>query len=74
MKKIRKSSDFIAGFLKIGTNGKGEVVINLDKDRTGHIIFSPAQASALAMVLRRKANEAVEELETKQPHEGAGEG
>lgn len=50
------SFDKIQGFLEIGTKD-GEVVINLDKDRTGHIKFSPSQARNLAAILLTKANE-----------------
>lgn len=46
------------GELQIGINELGEVVINLDKDRTGHIVFSPDQARNLARVLQEKATEA----------------
>lgn len=53
----------MSGFLEVGTNGKGEVVINHpdltpDADGVGHIVFSPAEARDLAMLLLRKANEA----------------
>jgi hypothetical protein len=56
------------GFLVVGTNGKGEVVINHpdlkpDENGVGHIVFSPAQAHALATLLRNKAGEAQEESE-----------
>ena len=47
-----------AGYLEVGTNGRGEVVINLDHDRTGHVVFSPEQARALAHLLLKKAIEA----------------
>lgn len=54
--------DKIAGYLEIGTNDKGEVVINHsdlkpDADGVGHIAFSPQQARALAAMLNRKAAE-----------------
>ena len=41
------------GTLEVGTNDKGEVVINLPKDITGHIVFSVGQARELALVLYR---------------------
>jgi hypothetical protein len=46
------------GHLLVGTDGAGQVVINLDHDRTGHIVFSPAQARSLAELMARKADEA----------------
>lgn len=46
------------GSLMVGTNGNGEVVVNLDQDRTGHIIYSPAQARQFASLLCKKADEA----------------
>jgi len=53
-------ADKIEGYLEIGTNDRGEVVLNLDRDRNGvgHIVFSPSQARGLADALNRKANEA----------------
>ena len=59
-------SDKIAGYLEVGTNGAGEVVINhpaLDTDENGHghIVFSPNQARSLAATLEAKANEAERE-------------
>lgn len=50
--------DKVEGHLEIGTNERREVVINLDRDRTGHIVFSPNQARGLAESLLRKAAEA----------------
>jgi len=47
-----------AGHLEVGTNEEHEVVVNLDHDRTGHIVFSPSQARQLAAVLTKKAAEA----------------
>lgn len=55
-----------SGFLEVGINKLGEVVINLDHDRTGHITFSPTQARMLADVLVRKAAAA----EQVAPREG----
>jgi hypothetical protein len=47
-----------AGYLMVGIDPyRGEVVINLDHDRTGHITFSPSQARQLASLLNRKADE-----------------
>lgn len=53
-------ADKIEGYLMVGTNEQGEVVVNLDRDRTGHIVFSPAQARTLAALLLKKAAEAVD--------------
>ena len=53
------------GFLEVGTNGKGEIVVNLDQDRTGHIIFSPEQAKHLANLLFEKAQDAIKETRLK---------
>lgn len=44
--------------LQIGTNDTHEVVVNLPRDMTGHIIFSPDQARSLADTLLKKAAEA----------------
>jgi hypothetical protein len=51
----------------VGTNGKGEVVVNhpnLDVDAAGcgHIVFSPEQALSLAELLRQSAAKADSEL------------
>lgn len=50
--------DHVEGYLEVGINETGEVVINLDHDRTGHINFSPRQARTLAALLNKKACEA----------------
>lgn len=49
------------GELHVGANDKGEVVINLPCDMTGHIVFSPSQARHLAVVLIRQAAAAANE-------------
>lgn len=46
--------------LEVGTNDRGEVVINHpdlqpDKDGVGHIVFSPDQARYLARLLMKQA-------------------
>ncbi len=56
-----------AGDLEVGTNGKGEVVVNHpdlhpDENGVGHIVFSPRQARGLARILNKKAREADKEL------------
>lgn len=51
-------SDNGSGVLEVGTNDKHEVVINLPRDMTGHIVFSVEQADALARTLSSKAREA----------------
>jgi hypothetical protein len=61
-------ADVILGYLEVGTNGGGEVVINHpdlkpDKDGVGHIVFSPDQARRLAVLLQGKADEAEKESE-----------
>lgn len=53
------------GFLMVGHNENGEVVINLDHDRTGHFVFTPWEARYLGRLLLHKADRA--ELETLQP-------
>lgn len=55
-----------SGILEVGTNGKGEVIVNHpdlkpDKDGVGHIIFSPNQATDFAALLIIKAAEAAAE-------------
>lgn len=44
------------GHLEVGCKD-GTVVVNLDRTRTGHLVFSPAEAEGLAELLRRKAAE-----------------
>lgn len=51
-------SDNGPGTLEVGTNDRHEVVINLPRDMTGHIVFSVEQAEGLAATLTRKAREA----------------
>ena len=43
------------GMLQIGYTAEGEVLINLPRDMTGHIAFTPMQAEALAMILQKQA-------------------
>lgn len=55
--------DKIVGHLEVGTNGKGEVIINHpdlkpDADGVGHIVFSPTQARILGDLLFQKATNA----------------
>lgn len=57
-----------AGVLEVGTNGKGEVVVNHpdlqpDENGVGHIVFSPRQARHLANLLNKKAIEADQEID-----------
>lgn len=59
--------DIVSGHLMVGTNGRGEVVINHgdlqpDENGIGHIVFSPRQARSLAQLLHRKASEAEKEV------------
>lgn len=56
-----------AGILEVGTNGHGEVVVNHpdlipDANGVGHIVFSPAQARNLAMLLQKMARRAAKEV------------
>lgn len=58
-------TDKIEGYLEVGHNGQGEVVLNLDKDRNGvgHIVFSSNQARMLAKSLTKQARVAEKEHE-----------
>jgi hypothetical protein len=58
----------VAGFLQVGVNDHGEVIINLDKDRTGHITFSYSQARNLAHVLLSKAEESKKQTQDRRIH------
>lgn len=51
-------SDNGSGFLEVGTNDDYNVVVNLPHDMTGHVVFSPNQARALADTLTAKARAA----------------
>ena len=54
------------GTLLVGIDPRrGEVVVNLDHDRVGHITFSPDQARQFAAILNQKAAEA-EQLVAEQ--------
>jgi hypothetical protein len=60
--------DDVGGFLEIGTNGRGEVVINhpqlvVDAAGVGHLVFSPNQAMNLARLLIKHADQARREAE-----------
>ena len=50
--------DKVAGHLRVGINHSGKVVVNLDHEQTGHIVFSPDQARHLASLLNEKADDA----------------
>jgi hypothetical protein len=52
-----------AGFVTVGHNDRGEVVVNLDRDRTGYIVFSPQQARDFASLLARRAKLIQNEME-----------
>lgn len=43
------------GFLLVGHDNR-EVVVNLDRDRTGHLTFSPQQARDFAWLLVKQAD------------------
>ncbi len=49
------------GFLEVGINNRCDVVINLPRDMTGHIAFSPNEARALGNLMIKKAAEAEQE-------------
>ena len=55
------ATDNGAGVFEVGTNDAHEVVINLPRDMTGHIVFSPHQARVLAQTLVKMADRAVQE-------------
>lgn len=46
------------GTLEVGANERHEVVVNLPRDMTGHIVFNPDQARHLAVILVRQATAA----------------
>ncbi len=69
-------ADRVEGFLEVGTNDAGEIVVNHpdlkpDENGVGHIVFSINQARNLAYSLIRKADEAEKELREKQWKEKA---
>ena len=51
--------DKIEGFLEIGVNDKGEVVVNYPGGKIGHLVFSVGQARNLARLLLLKAMDAL---------------
>lgn len=58
--------------LEVGTNGKGEVVVNhpqlaIDENGVGHIVFSPEQAIGLADLLVKHAGIAYREAAGHTP-------
>jgi hypothetical protein len=58
--------DKVSGYLEVGSNGKGEVVINhpdldVDENGCGHLVFSVEQARNLARILMKQADEAERE-------------
>ena len=66
--------DKIEGFLEVGRNEQGEVVINHpdlkpDENGVGHIVFSVNQARNLARLLEKQAREAELELFQKSEAE-----
>lgn len=50
-------NDPVGGHLLVGQNTRGEIVINLPRDMTGHLVFSPHQARGLADLLNKNADE-----------------
>lgn len=70
----RSYNDRIEGFLEVGYDDQGQVVINHpdlkpDENGVGHIIFSVTQARDLAFLLEKKASEAEAELRQKREAE-----
>lgn len=67
-------TDKISGFLEVGRNDKGEIVINHpdlkpDEQGVGHIVFSPNQARNLADLLNKHASQ----VERDERHKREGE-
>jgi hypothetical protein len=59
-------SEIAKNTLEVGTNERGEVVVNHpdlmpDENGVGHIIFSPAQARSFACLLLKMASRAERE-------------
>lgn len=55
--------DKVEGYLEVGTNENGEIVVNHpdlkpDENGVGHIVFSPNQARHLAYLLNKRAGQA----------------
>lgn len=66
--------DKIEGFLEVGRNEQGEVIVNHpdlkpDENGVGHIVFSVNQARNLARLLEKQAREAEAEIEQKREEE-----
>jgi hypothetical protein len=53
------------GMLGVGVDDARQVVVNLDRDRTGHIVFSQQEAREFGALLIRKAEEASNHNDTK---------
>lgn len=56
-------ADKISGYLEVGRNDSGEIVINhpdlkSDENGVGHIVFSPNQARHFAALLIKHADDA----------------
>lgn len=67
-------NDKIEGFLEVGCNDNGEIVVNHpdlkpDADGIGHIVFSPRQARNFADLLLRNAEQS--ERATREKQEAA---
>lgn len=66
--------DKITGFLEVGLNEAGEIVVNHpdlepDENGVGHIVFSADQARNLARLLEKHANESEREARDKRDAE-----
>lgn len=58
LEALRRRADGGPGQLLVGSSGIGEVLVELDRDRTGHIRFTPEQARDLARLLGNAAESA----------------
>jgi hypothetical protein len=71
-------ADVIAGYIQVGINSEGEVVIVMpqaqlvDENGVGHFVFSVDQAINLATTVLKKAQKA--ELQQKAAKKGAKSG
>ena len=63
--------DKITGFLEVGLNDGGEIVVNHpdltpDENGVGHIVFSPNQARNLARLLDKHADQSERDAREKR--------
>lgn len=67
-------SDKVEGYLEVGLNERGEVVVNHpdlkpDAAGVGHIVFSPGQARRLANLLLKHANQSDQDAQRRAEEE-----